>query len=277
MFLGAVSLSASISKELFDITNLYNGFLIKGYRNLYYNNAFSDTYVQKMIGFSHTLNYANRGFYTTTFGTLVKGNKSILMKEKVTKNNSFYYNSIIDKSNISGFLDNHTTAYFHAIKTSFTLSNNFALFENYINGIHNEIVKFKSYSHNIKLKAQTYFKFPINFNCYIKKSNNWNIYKDQNSLLTTTSFGIDADYKINNHWHFNTKLNHYQLKSNKHNFLSAVLHYKPQKSRISYKLKAHNLFNVKSYFQSSNYGYSNYISQTDIIPRYIMFYVNYRF
>ena len=67
------------------------------------------------------------------------------------------------------------------------------------------------------------------------------------------------------------------MNSKNYSFVNAVLSYNPEKSRFSYRLVLNNLKNENEFTLVSLDNYTSYKSSLNLVPRYLLLTVKYRF
>ncbi len=138
-------------------------------------------------------------------------------------------------------------------------------------------VEIKTFSSFYKFSATTYFNLPINFDFGF----NYNNYKtDFNAIITknkTQDAFINSNYKISKTWLGEINSTFYQMNSKNYSFINAIINYNPEESRFSYRLILNNLANENEFTLVSLDNYTSYKSTIDLVPRYLLLTVKYRF
>ena len=88
---------------------------------------------------------------------------------------------------------------------------------------------------------------------------------------------INSNYKISKTWLGEINSTFYQMNSKNYSFINAIINYNPEESRFSYRLILNNLANENEFTLVSLDNYTSYKSTIDLVPRYLLLTVKYRF
>lgn len=146
-----------------------------------------------------------------------------------------------------------------------------------INANSNEFLQAKNYSNTIKYSATTYFKIPINFDFGFNYNYNQSTFNNIQSNNTTKDIFININYAITKTWLAELNNSFYYINRQYYSFNNIVINYNPTESRFSYRLLFNNIRNENeyTYITISNYTYNK--SSINLVPRYLLFSVKYRF
>lgn len=146
-----------------------------------------------------------------------------------------------------------------------------------INANSNEFLQAKNYSNTIKYSATTYFKIPINFDCGFNYNYNQSTFNNIQSNNTTKDIFININYAITKTWLAELNNSFYYINKKYYSFNNIVINYNPTESRFSYRLLFNNIRNENeyTYITISNYTYNK--SSINLVPRYLLCSVKYRF
>lgn len=67
------------------------------------------------------------------------------------------------------------------------------------------------------------------------------------------------------------------MNSKNYSYINAIINYNPEESRFSYRLILNNLTNENEFTLVSLDNYTSYKSTIDLVPRYLLLTVKYRF
>ncbi|WP_395045088.1 carboxypeptidase-like regulatory domain-containing protein [Flavobacterium sp.] len=141
----------------------------------------------------------------------------------------------------------------------------------------NEFLQAKSYNNILKYSATTYFKIPINFDCGFTYNYNQSIFNNIQSNNTTKDIFLNINYAISKTWLAEFNNSFYNVNKQNYSFNNIIVNYNPTGNRFSYRLIFNNIRNENEYtiITISNYTYNK--SSIDLVPRYLVCSVKYRF
>ena len=135
----------------------------------------------------------------------------------------------------------------------------------------------KSFSNSIKYSATTYFKSKINFDFGFS----YNYFQSNFQGIKTTNTTKDAffniNYKVSKTILAESNNSLYYVNNKNYSFNNVVLSYTPLDSKFSYRLILNNLVNENQYTSISINNYSYYQSIVQLVPRYVLGTIKYRF
>lgn len=141
----------------------------------------------------------------------------------------------------------------------------------------NEFLQAKSYTNILKYSATTYFKIPINFDCGFSYNFNQSIFNNIQSNNTTKDFFVNINYAISKTWLAEFNNSFYYVNKQNYSFNNIVVNYNPTESRFSYRLLYNNIRNENEYTFITISNYTYYKSSINLVPRYLLCSVKYRF
>ena len=146
-----------------------------------------------------------------------------------------------------------------------------------INVNSNEFLKAKNYNNSIKYSATTYLKFPINFDCGFTYNYNQSTFNNIQSNNTTKDFFVNINYSISKTWLAEFNNSFYYVNKQNYSFNNIVINYNPIESRFSYRLLFNNIRNENEYTFITISNFTYYKSSINLVPRYLLCSVKYRF
>jgi len=141
----------------------------------------------------------------------------------------------------------------------------------------NEFIQAKNYNNTLKYSATTYFKIPINFDCGFTYNYNQSIFNNIQSNNTTKDFFVNINYTISKTWLAEFNNSFYYVNKQNYSFNNIVVNYNPTESRLSYRLLFNNMRNENEYTFITISNYTYYKSSINLVPRYLLCSVKYRF
>lgn len=274
--LGNFTLSYSENNKPPEISYLNENFLLSSYRTFEKGTKYEGVFKSKTIFFSHNLfNDVQRfSIGTSLFYT---NSKDIYNKESLITNNLAFEKYIFSKGSTDLNGNFNIVNYFRKLKTATKLETiqNWNETPTRVNSI--AFVDIKTYSSSYKFSATTYFNLPINFDFGF----NYNYYQTNFNAIQTKNIVKDAfinlNYNISKTWLGEINSTFYQMNSENYSFINAIINYNPEKSRFSYRLILNNLTNQDEFTLVSLDNFTSYKSTINLVPRYLLLTVKYRF
>lgn len=146
-----------------------------------------------------------------------------------------------------------------------------------INVNSNEFIQAKGYNNILKYSATTYFKTPINFDCGLTYNYNQSVFNNIQSNNITKDIFFNINYLISKTWLAEFNNSFYNVNNQNYSFNNIILNYNPIDSRLSYRLLFNNIVNENQYTFITISDYTYYKSSINLVPRYLLFLVKYRF
>ena len=87
---------------------------------------------------------------------------------------------------------------------------------------------------------------------------------------------ININYKITKTWLAELNSTYYIIKNN-YAFVNAVISYNPVESKFSYRFLLNNMTNENEFTLISLDNYTSYKSSINLVPRYLLMTMKYRF
>jgi CarboxypepD_reg-like domain len=141
----------------------------------------------------------------------------------------------------------------------------------------NGFIQAKGYTNILKYSATTYFKIPINFDFGFTYNYNQSLFNDIQSNNTTKDFFFNINYTISKTWLAEFNNSFYYVNKQNYSFNNIVINYNPTESRFSHRLIFNNIRNENEYTFITISNYTTSISSINLVPRYLLYTVKYRF
>lgn len=135
----------------------------------------------------------------------------------------------------------------------------------------------KNFISNIKCSATTYFKTKINFDFGASYNFFRSNFQEITSTNNTKDFFININYKFSKTFILENNNSLYIINGQKYSFNNLILTYNPDEKKVSYRLLINNMLNEKDYTTISLGNYTSSIYKINLVPRYILLNVKYRF
>ena len=271
----------TLSNNLPKANNVYSGLILINNRALL-NNIFSfNLFNNHSTTFGYRVNDFYNLFQFNAFGKYNFRKYGHINQLNIDEDTSFY-TSIVDITNNKGLdFGVELEKYIHFFKTTFNFDSSYSINE-YQNIINNsELRNNKSKTFSGQFEIRTGFKANLNFENKILVTNNVfsNLSGTTNSFTLfqndfTTKYMLNDFQFILNSQYFNPDLS---KKTSGDLFLDLQLRYKSKKSNIEYQIKSNNLLNKKIYRNIDNSDFSTSIFEHNLVERFILFSIDFRF
>ena len=250
------------------ILNNYNGF-IKG--ALYMGPIENVQY-----SFSHSLlNDKKRYAFNSTISYLYS-NSAIGFESNINQN--FIFSNYTTISGGTNYLGNFNFInYFRNLKLSLKLDVEQSIGHKPTKVNNAEFNILKSYGSSYKFTGTSYFTGIFNFDFGVQYNFNQSTFLGRTNENIIKEANINLNYKLRKTLIAEVNSNFYQLNNTTYSFLNVILNYTPQQSRFSYRLILNNLTNQNQFTLFSLKNFTSYRSTIDLVPRYALLNIKYRF
>ncbi len=203
--------------------------------------------------------------------------KNIVSTENTITNNFTFSNYVLNKGGDSFNSNFNIINYLRILKlaTKLETSQNWTITPVKVN--ENTFNNLKSYNSSYKFSGTTYFKLLINFDFGFEYNFGQSILNNSTSKNITKNAFININYKITKTLLGELNTTFYELNKTNYSFINAVINYTPEKSRLSYRLVLNNLNNENEFTLISLDNYTSYKSSINLVPRYLLLSIKYRF
>lgn len=274
--IGNFTLSYSENNKPPEINYLNENFLLSNYKTFEKGTKYEGVFKNKTLLFSHNL-YNDEKRFSVGTSLFYMNSKDMYSKESLITDNLSFEKYILSQGSTNFNGSFNIVNYFKKLKMATKLETiqNWNETPTRVNSV--AFVDIKTHSSFYKFSATTYFSLPINFDFGF----NYNFNKtDFNSILTknrTKDAFINCNYKISKTWLGEINSTFYQMNSKNYSFINAIVNYNPEESRFSYRLILNNLTNENEFTLVSLDNYTSYKSTINLVPRYLLLTVKYRF
>ena len=274
--LGNFSLSYEENNDFPEINYLTTNPQLTDYRSFTKGNKYNGSLKNKTFSFYHTIFNDEKRFSINSSFYFLKSEK-IFNTENTITNNFNFSNYIYTKGGevYSGNLS--IVNYFRILKLATKLETNQNWNSNPTKVNSLDFGTLKSYNSAYKFSATTYFKLPINFDFGINQNYFQSKFNDIITKNKTTDFFVNANYKITKTCIAEINSTFYKMNNMSYSFINTVINYNPEESRFSYRMVFNNLKNESKFTLLSLDNYTSYKSTINLVPRYVLMTVKYRF
>lgn len=273
---GNFILSYSGNSTLLEINQLTNNFQLIDYRSFlkgtYYQNPLKNT----IASFNYYI-YNDEKRFSINTGIFYIKSKSILNSES-TITNDFNFSNY--KQTIGGENYNFNfsfTNYIRKLKLASKIETIQMCNATPINVNSNEFTTSKNYTNTIKYSATTYFKTAINFDGGFSYNYSQSIFENNKTNNITKDLFFNINYNISKTILAECNNAMYFVNQQIYSFDNIIINYNPIESRFSYRLIFNNILNENNYTFVTLNNYTYYQSSVQLVPRYLLGSLKYRF
>jgi hypothetical protein len=274
-------LNYTLSNHLPEANNVYSGLILTDNRTLFNNNFKFNLFNNHTSSFGYRIS----DFYNLfQFNVLARYSfrKFGYVNQLNIDENIDFYTSIVDATNnerLDFSLD--FEKYIHFLKVTININGSYRI-SDYQNIINNSQLRNNTSKSLLgQLDIRTGFNGNMNFENKVMLRNNF--YSSSSSSSNSfTSFQNDFKIKyLKNNFQFILNSQYFKPDLDKNNsgdlFLDAILNYKTKSGKIEYQIKANNLLNKKKYRNINTSDYSTSIFEHNLIERFALLSVNFKF
>lgn len=273
--LGSFGLTFSYNNSLPTIQYLSENYILKNYRTFTKGNNDPIQLGNYNISFIYTFSNFEKQFLINSFMIYSVSNESYGLRSNVDESNNFNQYEMTDGNRMIHYNLN-ISKYLSPISCSFKLSTQ--QMWSYTPLIVNNIVGVnKNYNSSYRMQGTTYFKAPVNFKLAAEYNYLRGVFNNNISKADYLEWFIDCDIKFSKEWVFKSENSYYSINDNNYFFSDISVNYTPQKGRFSYWLIGNNLWNIKTFSNTTISEYQRNENKFRIIPRYFLLSVKYRF
>ncbi|UCA60247.1 carboxypeptidase-like regulatory domain-containing protein [Chryseobacterium rhizoplanae] len=274
--LGSFTLSYSENSTLPEINQLTDDYQLTDYRSFSRGTNYQTPLKNTIASFAYYIYIDDKRFSINTNMFYLKS-KSILNTESIITND-FSFNSLQQTLGGESYNFNFSfTNYIRKLNISSRIETNNIWNSNPVNVNSNSFSTSKGYTNKIKYSATTYFKIPVNFDFGFSYNFNQTIFNDIKSTNSTKDIFLNINYKISKTLFAESNNSLYFIFSKKYSFNNLILSYTPIDSKLTYRLVFNNILNEKEYVYTTLNNYTNFTSKIQLVPRYLLASVKYRF
>lgn len=274
--LGDFSLSISENNILPEINLLANKFQLANYRSFIKGTDYTEPIKNKIITFAHFLFNDKKRFAINTNLFYIKS-KSIFNTES-TITDDFNFNSYkLTEGGESYNLNFSLVNYSRKLKIATKLETTQIWSSTPINVNNNDFTNLKGYSNILNFSATTYFELPFNIDFGLNYNYNQSLFNKLKTKNITKDLFFNINYNISKAWLAEINNTMYFIDNQKYSFNNIVINYNPNDSKFSYRLILNNIANENNYKSITLDNYTSYKSNIELVPKYLLCTVKYRF
>lgn len=227
-----------------------------------------------IFSFSYNL-YNDEKRFSVSTGLFYLKSKTIFTTQNTITNDFSFGNYILTDGGESYNGNFSIVNYFRKLKlaTKLETSQNWNTMPKNVN---NSFANLKSHTGFYKFSGTTYFNLPLNFDFGLGYNFSESTFNNLTSQNNTKEAFMNINYKITKTWLAELNSTFYQLKDN-FTFVNAMISYTPTESRFSYRFMLNNATNENEFTLISLDNYTAYKSSINLVPRYVLMTIKYRF
>ena len=274
--LGSFSLSLAENNTLPEINQLTSTFQLTDYRNFFRGTNYKNPIINQTSSFNYSF-YNDEKRFSINSSLLYINTKSFYNNSSAITND-FNFNSSIQTKGSQNYNFNFSFVnYIRKLKLASKIETINNWISSPINVNSTEFSDSKSYINSIKYSATTYFTTPINFDFGFS----YNYFQSQFQNIKTSNINKDyflnINYKISQTIQAESNNSIYLVNNQTYSFNNIILNYTPKESKFSFRFILNNLLNENQFTFISINNYSFYQSNIQLVPRYILATIKYRF
>ena len=273
---GNFTVSYSENNSLPEINQLTTNFQLTDYRSFLIGTNYQKPIKTATTSFNYYF-YNDEKRYSINTSLFYINSKSILNTSS-NLTNDFNFNSYIQTKGSESYNFNFAIVnYIRKVKLASKIETNNSWTTIPLNINSTDFITSKGFTNNIKYSGTTYFKLPINFDF----GYSYNYFQSDFQGIKTENIAKDAflnaNYKISKTILAESNNSLYFVNNQSYFFSNLVFSYTPKESRFSYRFLFNNLLNENEYTYISINNYAYYKSSIQLVPRYLLGTITFRF
>lgn len=274
--IGNFTLSYLENNAIPEINQLTTNYYLSDFRSFLLGTSYSNLLRNKTTALNYYF-YNDEKRYSLNVSSYYSTSKSIINSiNKIT--NDFNFNNYIQSSGgISYNLSVSMVNYLRKLKTATKIENISTWIDKPINANSNSFLQYKGFTNYLKYSGTTYFKRKINLDFSISFNYFQSIYQEIKAKNSTFEGFLNINYKINKTLLLESNNSIYVVNKQKYFFNNAILNYNPIESKLSFRVIFNNIINENKYknVTINEYAINQYTVQ--LVPRYLLVTMKYRF
>ena len=273
---GNFSFSFSENNSLPEINQLTTNYQLTDYRSFLQGTTFQKPLKNQTTGLNYSYYNDEKRFSINT--NIFYSNSKSIFNTSSNLTSDFNFNSYIQTKGSESYNFNLSLVnYSRKLKIASKIETLNNWITSPLNVNSTEFSNAKSYSNSIKYSATTYFKSKINFDFGFSYNYFQSNFQGIKTTNTTKDAFLNVNYKVSKTILAESNNSFYYVNNQNYSFNNVVLSYTPLDSKFSYRLIINNLMNENQYTSISINNYSYYQSIVQLVPRYVLGTIKYRF
>ncbi len=273
---GNFSVSYSENSNLPEISQMNSNYQLIDYRSFLKGTPYNKPLKNAIVSLHYTLFNDEKRYSIVSSLLYIKSNSIFNTESTVT--NDFNFSNYKQTNGGESYTFNFSFVnYIRTLKIASKIENTQMWNSLPINVNSTDYLTAKNYSNSIKYSATSYFKFPINLDCGFTYNYSQSIFNTIESNVITKEIFLNINYSISKYWIAEFNNSYFYVNQKNYSFNNLIINYNPKESRFSYRLLFNNIRNENEYTYISISNYTIYRSSVNLVPRYLICMVKYRF
>ena len=274
-----LSATYSYNSNNASILDVYDSFLLKGYRNFSKGTGSFDQLNATNINLNYRLGNPTDRFFAYTNLSYIK-NHDFFSTNSLIRPNFSQTTKVLFKDREMWNANVNADNYVSFISTNIKASAGFSQ-SNYLNIVNSNLRRVDYYNYNYGIELRSGFNGIFNFNLGSTWQHNTVSAGVENSFTNNTSF-LDLIFVVNKNLNFDINAERYFFgnlsnNSNVYNFLDFEGRYTFKKNKLSLSLEGHNLTSTQSFQNISISDISTTRTEIRLLPRFLLLKLDFRF
>lgn len=273
---GNFAVSYSENNDLPEINQLTSNFQLIDYRSFFKGTNFQNPIKNSVSRFTYSI-YQDQKRFSVNTGLIYMKSKTILNTISTITNDFNFSSSLLTPGGDNFNFNFSVVNYLRKLK----LASKIETIQNWNStpiSVNSDVFLIsKNYSNTIKYTATTYFKKGINLDGGFAYHFNKSEFDSSTNENNTKDIFLNLNVDISKVLLAECKSASYFVNSQNYTFSNLVLNYNPEQSRFSYRLVFNNMFNEDKFTFVTLNNFTFYQSSVDLVPRYLLGTVKYRF
>lgn len=268
--------SFSENSTLPEINQLTSNFQLVNYRSFLQGTTYQNPLKNSITSFNYSIYQDEKRFSINTGLYYIKSKSIFNATSKLT--NNFNFSTGLQTSGGENYNFNFSFVnYIRKLK----IASKIETIQNWnstpINVNSDVFLNSKNYSNTIKYTTTTYFKKPINFDGGFAYHYSQSVfYNSKNNNITKDIF-LNINYTVSKTLLAECNSAVYFINRQNYSFSNIIFNYNPVESRFSYRLVFNNILNENKFSFITLNNFMFYQSNVELVPRYLLCTVKYRF
>jgi len=274
--IGNFTISYLENNTIPDINQLTTNFYLSDYRSFLLGTSYNNFLRSKTTLLNYYF-YNDEKRYSLNISAYYINSKSILNTlNNITNDLSFI--SYVQTNGSKSYNTNISLVnYSPKLKLASKIENVSTWLRNPLNVNSNSFLYARGFTNLLKYSGTTYFKKPINLDFSISYNYFQSIFQSIKTKNSTCEGFLNINYKAKKTLILESN-NSIYIVNNQNFFLNNIIfNFNPIESKLSFRLILNNIFNVKQFTNIIISDYTYYKYSTELVPRYLLFTMKYRF
>ena len=259
-----------------EINQLTTNYQLTDYRSFLQGTSYQNPLKNQTSSFNYS--YYNDAKRFSINSSVFYTNSKFIFNTSSNLTNDFNFNSYIQTKGSESYNFNFSFVnYIRKLKLASKIETLNNWITTPINVNSTDFSNSKSYINSIKYSATTYFKAPINFDFGFSYNYFQSYFQGIKTANITKDYFLNINYKISQTILAESNNALYLVNNQTYSFNNIVLSYTPKESKFSYRFMFNNLINENQYTYILINNYSYYQSNIQLVPRYLLGTIKYRF